>query len=78
MSYFLLDIEAKNCGKCGIYLPMTEKKPDVVFNKSKEHMIGTVNKWVMQLELFMIMQKEGKLVDDFIFMLKTKNKLLFS
>ena len=48
------------------------KKPDVVFNKFKEHMIGTVNNWVMRLELPMIMQKDGKLVDDFICRLNTK------
>ena len=48
------------------------KKPELVFDKFKEHMIGTVNKWVMRLELSMIMQKENEPVEDFVCRLKTK------
>lgn len=52
-----------------------KKNPTVVFEKFKEHMIGTVNKWVMRLELSMILQKEGESVEDFVCRLKTKANL---
>ena len=51
------------------------KKPDVVFNKFKDHMIGTVNKWVKRLELSNVSQKEGESVDDFVCRIKAKANL---
>ena len=52
-----------------------KKNPGVVFNKFKDHMIGTVNKWVMRLELSNIIQKESEPVDDFICRIKAKANL---
>ena len=51
------------------------KNPRVVFDKFKDHMIGTVNKWVMRLELSNIIQKETEPVDDFICRIKAKANL---
>ena len=49
-----------------------KKNPKVVFDRFKEHMIGTVNKWVMRLELSTLSQKEGESVDDFVCRVKAK------
>ena len=43
-----------------------------VFKKFEEHLVGTLNKWVMRLELAALYQKEGESVDDFICRLKAK------
>ena len=52
-----------------------KKKPDTVFQKFEEHLVGTVNKWVMRLELSNMQQNEGESVDDFLCRLRAKANL---
>ena len=52
-----------------------KRNPAFVFDKFKIHMIGTINKWVMRLDLSTITQKEGESVDDFVCRLKAKANL---
>ena len=49
-----------------------KKDPAIVFEKFEKHLVGTLNKWVMRLELASLIQKEGEAVDDFICRLKAK------
>ena len=43
-----------------------------VFKIFENHLVGTVNKWVMRLELVALTQKDGESVDDFVCRLKAK------
>ena len=51
---------------------LQKKDPKIVFKKFEEHMIGTINKWVMRLELSSLMQKDDEAIDDFGCRLKAK------
>ena len=72
--YILLSVGHKGheLWKTWMMTDAEKKNPTVVFNKFKEHMIGTVNKWVMRLELSKMAQQEDELAEDFICRLKTK------
>lgn len=46
--------------------------PEVVFKKFEDHLVGTVNKWVMRLELSNMQQADGESIDDFVCRLRAK------
>ena len=52
-----------------------KKQPTTVFKCFEDHMVGTVNKWVMCLEMSAILQKDGEHLDDFICRLRAKANL---
>ena len=49
-----------------------KEDPAVVFKKFEDHMVGTLNKWVMRLELSALEQKQGESIDNFVCRLKAK------
>lgn len=49
-----------------------KKDPNVIFGKFASHLVGTVNKWVMRLELAEINQGEAEPVEDYVCRLKAK------